>query len=379
MRVLFIAKNIPRPTKKNNEIILTIAEKLNDFCDITFLRPRERVPFWLKNSTKFGDLYGLKGWKFNEFDITTYPYFHLPFKKRKFWLLSGLSKTGRSFLKKKPPSDLIHAHYLLPDGYIAYQISRFHKIPYIITVRSQDKQYLELISSINPDYKKAQKILKNAKQILVPNAGYKKFVESKFRIKCLIMPHGIESSVFKNNNSRKENETIVITTVAEAIPRKNIDWIIKAFLQYKGTKKIKLNIIGDGPELQNLKQLAGNDDRITFKGRVEHAMALQILGESDIFALPSYNETFGLVYLEAAATHNAMIGLKGEGVWGVFEEDKEMLFCGNFEGFKQQLHRLIENDVLRTETTEEAFKKVKTMEWEKVQTKYKNVYLNALK
>jgi len=67
------------------------------------------------------------------------------------------------------------------------------------------------------------------------------------------------------------------------------------------------------------------------------------LFESDIFALPSYKETFGLVYLEAAAARNAIIGFKGEGVWGLFEVDKEMLFCGDFEEFQEQLKLLIKN------------------------------------
>nr|WP_321353558.1 glycosyltransferase family 4 protein [uncultured Draconibacterium sp.] len=378
LKVLYIAKNIPTPRKKTNRVIFDIAKNLSSFCTIQFLFPKEIVPFWLRNSAKFSYLKGLKNWSFENFSIQAIPYIKLPFKPMQYWPLFYLPPALKRYINNDRP-DLVHAHYLFPDGYMAYRIWEKTGIPYVITFRNQDKQYLEIISNNNPDFKKAKKILSAARQILVTNGGYQEFIEKKFGIKCIIMPHGIESSVLKNGNSRKKNEAIIITTVAEAINRKNIDWIIRACLQYKGNKEIRLNIIGDGPELENLKHLAINDNRITFKGRVEHAMALQILGESDIFALPSYNETFGLVYLEAAATHNAMIGLKGEGVWGVFEEDKEMLFCGNFEGFKQQLHRLIENDVLRTEITEEAFKKVKTMEWEKVQTKYKSVYLNALK
>ncbi len=378
MRVLFIAKNIPRPTKKTNKIILTIAEKLSDFCDITFLRPREKIPFWLKSSKKFGDLYGLKGWKYKNFNIITYPYFHSPFKKTKYWLLNGFSRTGKSFLKKNQSFDLAHAHYLLPDGYIAYQIFKHYSIPYIVTVRSQDKQYLETLHPTNPDYKKAVKILSAAKQILVTNGGYKEFLESTFGIDCVIMPHGIETEVFhKENKSNKKNE-IIILSVADTLSTKNVDWVIRAFKAYTGDNKVKLRLIGDVCTRKDIIELSANNKRIELLGKVHRDEVLQHMAESNIFALPSSKETFGLVYLEAAATRNAIIGFKEEGVWGVFEEDKEMLFSRNFEQFEHQLHQLIKNQDLRNSLTQNAFVKAKTMAWEKVKKNYFQIYSSSI-
>lgn len=375
LKVLFIAKNIPRPGKTTNKIIYKIADHLSEFCDVSFLRPREIIPFWLRHNPKFADLYGLKGWKYKQYNITTYPYIHLPFKKANYWLLNKLFVSQRTTIENLEKFDLIHAHYLLPDGYIAQYLSRKFGVPYIITVRNQDIQYLEKISKKNPDYKKARKILKGAKRVLSTNLAYKNFFDKEFDIECVLLPHGIEENLFQYEDEKKRTDKIKITTVAEAITRKNIDWVIKAFSEYEGIKNIELNIIGNGPELERLKKIADGDKRIIFYGRIPRSQVIEILHHSDIFALPSINETFGLVYLEAAATRNAIIGFKREGVWGLFQENNEMLYCDSYESFKFLLINLINSNERIDMLATNALQRSKDFKWEVIISKYKTVYL----
>lgn len=379
LNVLFIAKNIPRPGKKTNKIIYKIADYLSEFCTVSFLRPREIIPIWLRNNPKFSDLYKLKGWKYKKYNITTYPYVHLPFKRAKFFLLYPLSSTARQFIKNTVNFDLIHAHYLLPDGYIALKISEKYGIPYILNVRNQDIQYIETISKLNPDYQKATKILRNAKSILVTNLGYKKFIEKRFNIKCEIIPHGIEKEVFDVPIPSKENGKVIITTLADTLKTKNVDWVIKAFREYKGPKNIELRVVGDVIQRTEIIQLANNDKRIKFLGRIPRAQVLDILCRSDIFALPSSRETFGLVYLEAAATKNAIIAYKGEGVWGVFENRKEVLFCSNQFQFSEHFSLLIENKNIRHKLQLGSFKRAKKMEWSSISHMYLDIYFKTIK
>ena len=375
--VLYIAKNIPTPKRKSNRIIFDIAHNLSSTFNIDFFFPKEIVPFWLKNNSRFSYLYGLKEWEFEGFKIQSIPYIKLPFKYMQYWLLYFLPKSVKKYFQEKKQPDLVHAHYLFPDGLIAYKAHCKYNIPYILTFRNQDKQYLELISPQNPDYKKSKKILLNAKQVLVPNGGYKNFVESTFGINCVIMPHGIEDKVFckeKKSNSKE----IIILSVADGLSTKNVDWVIKAFKAFDGDSKIKLRLIGDVCTRKDIIELSIDDKRIELLGKVPRENVLQHMQESDIFALPSSKETFGLVYLEAAATHNAIIGFKEEGVWGVFEEEKELLFSRNFEQFEHQLHQLIKNHDLRNSLTQNAFKKAKAMEWKQVKKLYEEIYLSSI-
>lgn len=378
-RVLFIAKNIPVQKKESNRIIFDIALNITNFCDIQFLFPKEIVPFWLKNNNKFGYLYKLKSWIFEGFEINPIPYIKLPFKKMQFWAMFNLPKKVIKYLKQNQDFDLVHAHYLLPDGYIAYKIYKNYGIPYVLTFRNQDKQYLELISLKNPDYNKAKKIITSAKCVLTPNLGYKSFVEDRFNVKCQLVPHGIHSSLIENKVYEKLNDGVIITTVGEAILSKNIEWVIQAFLGYNGTQNIKLDIIGDGPILTKLKNIAGDEKRITFLGRIPHKEVIEKMQKSDIFALPSCKETFGMVYLEAASTYNAIIAFKGEGVWGIFKENEEALFCDDYTTFKKHFFCLINNNYLIKNLQKNAYSKVLKLQWSKIKDIYSGIYTEVIK
>mgnify|MGYP001228959425 CR=1 FL=1 len=52
---------------------------------------------------------------------------------------------------------------------------------------------------------------------------------------------------------------------------------------------------------------------------------------ADVVMLPSINETFGMVYVEALATGRAVIGVKGEGLYGTYPISKQIIFSKSQE------------------------------------------------
>ncbi|MDA8440874.1 MAG: glycosyltransferase, partial [Peptococcaceae bacterium] len=76
-------------------------------------------------------------------------------------------------------------------------------------------------------------------------------------------------------------------------------------------------IVGDGEERARLEQLAqtlGVQEHVEFLGSLPHAQAMQAMSKCEIFALPSWHEAFGVVYLEAMAHAKPIIGTLGEGI-----------------------------------------------------------------
>ena len=99
-------------------------------------------------------------------------------------------------------------------------------------------------------------------------------------------------------------------------------------------------------EEKHLKNLADKlqiNDRITFLGRLSRIKVMEELKKSDIFALISDNETFGLVYLEALSAGNIVICKKGDGIDGILK-DKENSFLINPD--KKELKECIKNIIL---------------------------------
>jgi len=370
-KVLFIAKNIPTPLKKSNNVIFTIAKKLSDYNTISFLFPKETVPWGGQFLTKYSYLYNLKSWITQGFLINVLPYIRLPFKNVAFFFLN------HRILKKIPNGklkdiDIIHAHYLFPDGFIAKQIHNQYEYPYIITLRKSDINLLRSLNKKSNTWKQGKKSLNKAAKVLCLNRWGQKFLKDTFEIDSMLIPHGIEKKSFLKHEKHPK-DSIIVSVVASCIPTKNIDWVIEAIKKYNKNKEVKLLIIGDGPELTHLKMI-GNTSNISFLGKVAHEKVLSFLEKSDIFALPSNSETFGLVYLEAAANYNAIIGFEKQGVWGVFEPDVEMLFANNYDDFEYLLHKLIDDEVQRNDLTIKAYKKAKNLTWEKVIEQYNQVY-----
>lgn len=94
--------------------------------------------------------------------------------------------------------------------------------------------------------------------------------------------------------------------------RKNIDALICAVheARLKGLA-VSLDIVGDGDLRQHLQGLSialGIDESIRFHGSISDEHRDRLYGECDIFALPSTQEGFGIVVLEAWCHRLAVIG-----------------------------------------------------------------------
>ncbi len=112
---------------------------------------------------------------------------------------------------------------------------------------------------------------------------------------------------------------------------KGFDCLIKAVSELKKNgKSIRLVIVGDGPEKENLSRLIssldlGND--VLLAGQMENSSLRQIYTLFDAFVLASYSETFGIVYLEAMSAGLPAVGIRGQGIDGVIRHGENGLLA----------------------------------------------------
>ena len=370
MKVLYIANNIPIPNFNNNRVVFTIAEKMSQFCDISFIFPAAIVfpPFSLMK--KYKPLVNIKSWNEGRFTIKPVKYLRLPGEKLSYLLIDTI-RVERYFDKNALP-DLCHAHYIMPDGYIAWKIKEKYNIQYIVSVRAGDLRHLKTLGYRGYIYEKFVKVLKNAENIIVHNRPQQECI-TQMGFESVIIPHGIESNAL-NISAKKTDNTVIISVVAILLRLKNTDWVIRAVKEYTGIKSVQLMIAGDGICRNELQRLAGNSHNIHFLGKINHEEVMNLLEKSHIFAMPSSPETFGLVYLEAAAKRNAVICHRGEGVDGLFEDGKEMVFCGGYDEFRTILYELIENQDKVNTFANNGYARVKKYTWEHVQSMYIDIY-----
>ena len=370
MKVLYIANNIPSPRKNNNRIVMTIAEKLSQFCDISFAFPAAIVfpPFSFMK--KYKPLMNMSTWVDGRFTVKPVHYLRLPGKKLSYLLMNAVH--SERFINENDLPDLCHAHYIMPDGYIAFKIKKKYGVPYVVSVRSSDIKHLITLNNKGVIYQKFKTVLENADRIVVHNRPQQEFI-ARMGFDSIIIPHGIESSILNNIGIKTEHH-VIISVVAILLRLKNTDWVIRAVKEYTGIKPVQLIIAGDGICREELQQMADNASNIHFRGFVTHEEVMELLEKSHIFAMPSSPETFGLAYLEAAAKRNAVICHRDEGVYGLFEDGKEMMFCSGYDEFRTILYELIENPDKTEELANSGYTRVKEYTWEHVQSRYMDVY-----
>lgn len=93
---------------------------------------------------------------------------------------------------------------------------------------------------------------------------------------------------------------------------------VQAFAQLRKRRpEAVLTLVGDGPErgaLEGLCRNLGVSESAHFTGQVPNARVLEEMAKARFFVLPSVNEGFGVVYLEAMACGCIAIGTEGEGI-----------------------------------------------------------------
>lgn len=220
--------------------------------------------------------------------------------------------------------DVIHVHYAIPHAYAAY-IARqiLHEkgitLPVITTLHGTD---ITLVGK-HPVYKSAVEFSINKSDVVTTvSESLKKNTFEVFDIKkeILVIPNFIDNQLYnKNGNCIRSNfaepdEKIVIH-VSNLRKVKRVMDVIKIFNEIQKEVKSKLIIVGEGPEWDNAQQLIyefGIEDKVRNVGKVKNLNS--ILKVSDVFLLPSQQESFGLAALEAMAAGVPVVSSNAGGI-----------------------------------------------------------------
>ena len=194
--------------------------------------------------------------------------------------------------------------------------------------------------------------------------------------KIIVIPNAINIKEIEKVKPSKEHSDIIFA--GRLLSHKNVDTLIKSIsIMQKQTKNkdIKCIIIGDGPEMQNLKFLTKQlnlQKNILFKGFVkENKEVIALIKSSKVFVLPSTREGFGISVIEANACGIPVITIshKDNASKDLITQDKNGYVC-----------KLNEKDI--AEAISQALKKkdwstkkyIQKYDWSNIITQFKEVY-----
>lgn len=208
----------------------------------------------------------------------------------------------RNLLKKISP-DLLNVHYASGYGTLA-RLARFH--PTMLSVWGSDVYLFPRKSKLH------WTIIRNNLSFAdgigsTSNAMLHETSTIYSHIKSFVTPFGIDTDLFKPISESGQKDEVIIGTVKTLAAVYGIDVLIKAFSIVKDKLpaiRLKLIIVGSGPEENNLKTLVlelGLKDSVEFYGFVDNNKVPAILQKFDVYVTLSHSESFGVAILEASA------------------------------------------------------------------------------
>jgi glycosyltransferase involved in cell wall biosynthesis len=272
--------------------------------------------------------------------------------------------------------DINHAHFIMPDGLIAWHFKKQADLSYIITAHGSD------VPGYNPHrLKMAHRVLaplwktitQNAAQIVCPSKHLQSLVVEKgANVKTTLIPYGFNSGRFQTAGKRYKR----ILIVTRMLKRKGVQYLLEAV---KGLElDHEINIVGDGPYLPFLQNRADQSQvPVKFWGWLDNkSPELKKLYEtSTIFVLTSEAENFPVALMEAMAAGLAIITTKGTGCAEVVGESAILVEAKSSQAIRGALLKLTQNENLCLELGYKARMRLKEkFSWDVVVRQYVDLY-----
>ena len=200
--------------------------------------------------------------------------------------------------------------------------------------------------------------------------------------KCSVVHHGVDYVNSEENRINIRGEDLL--AVSDIYVQKNYDTLIKAIaLLVKRRPKIRLVIIGQAIDLHYLKKLEyliiklNVKDNIVFKGYVKNEEIISYYRNCRAFIFPSHIETFGNSLLEAMASGAAIACSRTAAMPEIIGEAGLFYDPNNEHDMANKIELLLENDELRKDLGDLAFKRASNFQWAKTAQETINVLIEA--
>jgi len=208
--------------------------------------------------------------------------------------------------------DIIHAHYAIPHAAAAYlarqilagagrgprTITTLHGTD--VTILGADPSYRETVAFC----------IDQSDAVTAVSASLRDDTRREMRVRSdiVVIPNFLDCSFHRRAvdpqlRARfcRADEKLVIH-ISNLRPVKQVDAVVRVFAQIRERVSARLLIVGEGPELSRAEQLIeqlGVSAHVELVGEAQDVVSL--LSISDLFLLPSLQESFGLSALEAMA------------------------------------------------------------------------------
>ena len=275
--------------------------------------------------------------------------------------------------------DVVHSQCEFMTFSYAVKISRKCNCPLLHTYHTIYEDYLHYLPGTFFQYTKgaalekkmvakfSKAVLKKTQQVIAPTKKVEELLKNyEVSEPISVIPTGIDLKRFQEVLSKEERnrrrealgisqDSKVLVSIGRLAKEKNLEEILIYFRKLtkeEQTFKLKLLIVGDGPDRERLEGIAKTlqlQEKVIFTGMVTPEEVAQYYQLGDVFVCASNSETQGITYIEALASGIPALCRKDACLDSVITDGYNGFQYETYEFFKMHLQYILEREERRVE------------------------------
>jgi teichuronic acid biosynthesis glycosyltransferase TuaC len=365
IRVLYLSRNFPNPVLPRLGMwVERMLRACQDRCDFKVISPVPYAPP-LPGLSKFTRFRKIEPRRWDQ----GVEIFHPKFLTGPAHWLYGLEGATQHWaavraadeIRRDFPFELIHAHFIYPDGVIAARLGQRYGVPVVISDHALWRPWMD-------DYPRVRRKAVWAAQqcsfhLAVSRAARESIAhftgESE---KLRIIPNVVDGKMFipPTNGARPAPNRILFVGIMRQV--KGVDILLEALRRLADQNRdVRLAIVGESfyesyrRDLEGFRQMVTDlrlQDRVEFLGGKEPAEVAKEMQRSALLVLPSRRESFGAVLAEALACGTPVVATRCGGPEDIVNDQVGVLVppedpAALAEGIAQVLDRRASYDPAR--------------------------------
>lgn len=276
--------------------------------------------------------------------------------------------------------DVVHVHFAVPAGFIAWLLFKMYGIPYVLTAHLGDvpggvpektDKWFRWIFPFTPQ------IWGKAAKVVAVSEYTRQLALAKYPIDIEVIPNGVDMQLIKPK-TLVQNKAPRIVFAGRLMEQKNPMQVVRVLGRLKHLPWTCV-MLGDGPlrpevEDEIARQKVG--DRFTLRGWVEPNEVLAEFARSEILFMPSRSEGLPVVGVQALASGLAIVAGNSGGFVDLVKpgENGFLFYHDDTEGMIQGLGELLNDPKMLLESRTRSLEIAKRFDLPSIVSSYEELF-----
>jgi glycosyltransferase involved in cell wall biosynthesis len=298
------------------------------------------------------------------------------------YVLAGLW-TGLRLIRLYRP-EIIHTHFAVPSGALAWALSVLTGIPYVLTAHLGDvpggvpektRKWFRWLEPLT------RPIWKRAKRVVAVSEFTRQLALQHYSVNVQVIPNGADVKHLAPSEI-KLNIPPRLVFAGRFVYQKNPIVIVQILSKLKDLNW-QCSMLGDGPLFDHVKreiQKYNMCERFELPGWVTPEQVLDQFSKSDILFMPSFSEGLPVVGVQALAKGLAIVASRIGGFLDLVDENQNgyLIDVQDQDAFVEILRKLISTPGLLSKFRAASLKKSQDFDIQKVADQYQILFRDVL-